>query len=459
MFKDQTERLSTTVDQKLHLLGGHVTTLTQSLDSQVNQLTHSVEGQLHLLDDRIGAVTQAFDRQVHQMSDRVDTRLELLGGRAVELADAMDRQIDRLAGTVDSKLNEISGVLSTRTNEVSAVLGNRAAELASAFETQISRFDHKVSERIDGLSSAFGERGEEIARLIGGTGETLTENLTHRLVTIKVDIERASATAAHTLDQGATSLVASFEGGVREFSTASRAPRPSCARRSMTARAIRSMRSPMRMTRCAARSAVFSTASAPRTACCSRSCRAPARASERSRPASPNVSRTSNTCLGGIVSETNRAASRVADQVGALNSVSSSTLRNAETLLEKLENQAQVLSDATEAQTRGWNEAADLLERVEARIARSLTSKREALETLTTSINGRSEELDKVTGAFRTMIEESAQRRRGQGTAHRRGAERELARLGRSDRRAIRPYPGDHRSRARSHRGRAARGL
>jgi len=46
----------------------------------------------------------------------------------------------------------------------------------------------------------------------------------------------------------------------------------------------------------------------------------------------------------------------------------------------QLEHQAQVLADATEAQTRGWNEAADLLERVEARISRSLSSKREVLD-------------------------------------------------------------------------------
>jgi ABC-type transporter Mla subunit MlaD len=370
-------------------------------------LTQNIEGQLQLLDGRISGLTSGVDRQVHELSDRVDSRLELLGRRAADLASSMDRQIDRLETTVDGKLEDISGVLSTRTSEVNAVLGTRVEELASAFEHQISQFDAKAGDRITGLSAALGERGDQFVRLLDGTGAALTENLTQRLLAIKVDIERASTTAAETLDRGATTLVQSFEGGVRDFSE-------SVARSSAELRGTVDE---------STRHSIDALANAHETVrgeiggILDRLSAANGLLQQIMSGAGQSLGALESGLakrlkdleylLGGIVSETNRAASRVADQVGALNSVSSSTLRNAENLLEKLESQAHALADATEAQTRGWNEAADLLERVEARIARSLATKRDALETLTASIGDRSEELEKVTGAFRELIEDS----------------------------------------------------
>ncbi|MBV9519184.1 MAG: hypothetical protein JO068_13795 [Hyphomicrobiales bacterium] len=407
LFNEQTERLSTTVDQKVGALGGHVANLSQSLDRQVNGLTQNIEGQLQLLDGRISGLTSGFDRQVHELSDRVDSRLELLGTRAADLTQAMDRQIDRLETTVDGKLEDISGVLSTRTSEVNAVLGTRVEELGSAFENQISQFDARVGDRINGLSAALNERGEQFVRLLDGTGSALTENLTQRLISIKVDIERASATAADTLDRGATTLVDSFEGGVRDFSES-------------VARSAAELRGTVDES---TRHSIDALANAHETVrgeiggILDRLSAANGLLQQIMSGAGQSLGaleaglakrlKDLEYLLGGIVSETNRAASRVADQVGALNSVSSSTLRNAETLLEKLESQAHALADATEAQTRGWNEAADLLERVESRIARSLASKRDALENLTVSIGDRSEELEKVTSAFRELIEDS----------------------------------------------------
>ena len=217
-------------------------------------------------------------------------------------------------------------------------------------------------------------------RLIEGTGSALTENLTQRLIGIKVDIERASATAAQTLDRGATTLVESFEGGVRSFSD-------SVARSSAELRGTVDD---------STRHSIDALANAHETVrgeiggILDRLSAANGLLQQIMSGAGQSLGaleaglakrlKDLEYLLGGIVSETNRAASRVADQVGALNSVSSSTLRNAETLLEKLESQAHALADATEAQTRGWNEAAEsartgrgahrTLARLEARCAR-----------------------------------------------------------------------------------------
>ena len=265
-----------------------------------------------------------------------------------------------------------------------------------------------MGDRIDGLSAAFGDRGDQFVRLIEGTGSALTENLTQRLIGIKVDIERASATAAQTLDRGATTLVESFEGGVRSFSD-------SVARSSAELRGTVDD---------STRHSIDALANAHETVrgeiggILDRLSAANGLLQQIMSGAGQSLGaleaglakrlKDLEYLLGGIVSETDRAASRVADQVGALNSVSK-TRRSGTPRPSSRSWRARRMRSRTRRRRRraAGTRRQNLLERVEARIARSLASKRDALENLTTAIGDRSEELEKVTGTFRDLVEDS----------------------------------------------------
>jgi hypothetical protein len=114
--------------------------------------------------------------------------------------------------------------------------------------------------------------------------------------------------------------------------------------------------------------------------------------------------------LAAITAETGSASARVAEQVEALKTVSTGTMRDAATLIYKLDEQGRLLASTTDQQTRALTDAAGLLEDVEKRVGHMLDERRSVIEGAVSAIGHRSEDLQSITQSFVSLVDEALEK-------------------------------------------------
>ena len=353
-----------------------------SLESRTEEVSLSINRASLALLDSLGHKADEIGSAIHMRGEGLAQTLsakaqevnENLGSRAMDIANTLDVRITDFEDRVVSRLENVSALLDHRGRELDTVLTNRVDDLTQVFDERGARVVSSLKERGDAIASDVAIVGQAVVHamesnsaIVSSALQTRTSELTNLLTTsgeaLQIAINNSTSNAVSTLINTNDRLKNELSGVLDRLSDAN----------VMLQHVIDSATQNLETVEDGLGERVKEIES----------------------------------ILASVAARTNRASDEVATQVSALRSVSTGTLKDATELVLRLDEQSRSVADSTQEHVRALAEASGMLERIETRVAVSLTERRQTMEQMLGLISERTDDLDGITRSFSTLVEDS----------------------------------------------------
>lgn len=385
-------------------------TISSRADAVTRALTERTADVTLALGERGAEVTKAIAERgesvTRALADSSTAMGELLNRRSEEAARLLADNADRTVERITAKAEDVAAKLEFGADIVDAKLGARALQLSDALESRIAEFEMRV-DKLDGIAGNLGAHTQSFASLFDNHTENLAATLTDRGRDIVRDIASVGTTVARALDDRATGVTAAMQRTSEEVLTAFE----------QSSGGLRDIVEKGANETVAALTSTNERLKADIVGLLDRVNESNAMLQKIVAVASTNLSGVEHGLsermkeLEGVVTvvsgETSRVTSEVAAQVSQFRSASTGALRDAADLVVRLDEHGKSLVESTRTHASALTDAAQMLERVEEKIGATLSERHASLEHLSTLIDRRTEDVESITRAFNSMVEES----------------------------------------------------
>jgi hypothetical protein len=353
-------------------------TATELLSTRMEQLAVTITDNAGAAERSLGALTIAtadtlrtsaaeVEHSLTSLSNGVTTVLKenasdverTLLGVTSEVARTFVGRADEIADAVTKRSAELTQILDEKSSELLAAIGGKSTE----FTREVTRVTDQAVKTIEAkgftFTSTMMDNSQQLARIINDAGENATRSVNEKLL----ELQRASEDAVEQSKQMARSTVTEIietHGMLSSDSTAlfERLREANVLLREVMAGAQENMGSIEHLL-------------------------------------STRVSEFVST-MDQLIERTGTTTGRMDENISAFYTLSSKVLGDLSDLAKHFEGHGQMLASAVE-----------LVDKSNHRAEESVKERREALETLLTTLNGRSEDFDQRLKRFSSLLEES----------------------------------------------------
>jgi hypothetical protein len=221
-FTAKTNEVTETMDQRLarfqEALDSRTQTLNESLSGRVMDIARTLaEGGKEVvsaLDKRINDVTGTINARGTKLAETIGAKAEeidnTLGLRAMEVANNLDTRIGRFEELLVGRAEHVTGQIETRTKAAADALNARMEQLAEAIKTNTEDAERRllgVSDEVargfvgkaDEISTAVSKRAEEMTRVLDTNSSTLLAALSDKSREFTGQVNRATEEAVRSI--------------------------------------------------------------------------------------------------------------------------------------------------------------------------------------------------------------------------------------------------------------------
>jgi hypothetical protein len=187
-------------------------TYVDGFDGRVSAKTDEVSA---TLDQRLSRFQEALDGRTQTLNDALSSRVMDIattmaeGGK--EVVAALDKRIDQVTDTINTRGIKLAETIAAKIEDIDRALGTRALDAASDLDTRITR--------IEALNAAIKTNADDAERTMLGVSAEVTRNFVGRVDEISSAISQRAAEMTGILDQNSSSLLAALTDKSQHFAT------------------------------------------------------------------------------------------------------------------------------------------------------------------------------------------------------------------------------------------------
>ncbi len=211
----RTTALSSTLDSRLsqfeEQLGGRVAAMTKSLTDGGNEVVTA-------LDNRIGHVAGSIDARGTAVADAIAAKIgdldRTLGQRALEVADNLDSRIGRFEELLVGRAETVTNQIESRTKAAADALNARMEQLNTSIKTNSAEAERSLGQLALNTTAAIRTSASEVERTLLGVSSEVSRNFVSKADEIASQVsQRTSEMATILSDRSGSVLAAIVEKG------------------------------------------------------------------------------------------------------------------------------------------------------------------------------------------------------------------------------------------------------
>jgi len=224
------------LDQRLsrfqEALDNRAQTLNDALSTQVRDIAKTMtEGGQEVvaaLDKRVSDVTETIAARGAALTDTIGAKIEdidkALGSRAMEVASSIDGRVSHFEELLIGRAEAVAQEIETRTKTAADLLharmeslGSLANSTADAIRDSASEAEHALTSVSTGVTGVLKENASEVERTLLGVSSEVARNFVGRADEIAEAVSKRSAELTRILDDKSSSLLVAIGGKSTEF--------------------------------------------------------------------------------------------------------------------------------------------------------------------------------------------------------------------------------------------------
>ncbi|MCW5681431.1 MAG: hypothetical protein KF794_09945 [Xanthobacteraceae bacterium] len=375
-----------TFDTTVKVFGNNVLAEMKGTVGAIGEVSRDT---LAAFDERVSAktseVSDAVDARIARIEQTLDTRMktlnETLSNRTMEFAKAVTDGAATTTQTVDKtiagigeyfagKSQEISTVLSERTEKIDETLGGRATQIAETLDARAAQITETMDARVGKFEEMVVNRLEHISNTIEQKGVSVADHLVHRVEQVTELMRNQAASVGMTLNELADGISKNFVERVNNITGSHEVLRNE----------VRDILSEMGNVHSLLQSTIDT-------------------ASSTLGPIETRVAEkvtAFHQTLNDAISSTRQTSEKMDAQIRDLNSSSNGVLRDVSNLTLRFEEQVRLIAASSEALATAHRE-----------IDSGIDQRRNAIEQITGILASRTSDLEERLTRFNTMLHET----------------------------------------------------
>jgi hypothetical protein len=209
-------------------------TYVDGFDSRVTIKAEEVGG---TLDQRLSRFQEALDGRTQTLSDALSARVidiaTTLAEGGKEVVTALDKRINRVTDTINNRGTELSETIAAKIEEIDRTLGNRALEVANSLDARIGRIEdlnaaikthtgeaeRALTDLSSNVSTMLKQDAGEVERALLGVSAEVARNFVGKAAEISSAVSQRAAEMALVLDTNSSSLLAALTDKSQDFAS------------------------------------------------------------------------------------------------------------------------------------------------------------------------------------------------------------------------------------------------
>ncbi|MEX1082918.1 MAG: hypothetical protein WEC82_01225, partial [Xanthobacteraceae bacterium] len=196
-------------------------TYVDGFDSRVSVKTEEISG---ALDQRLLRFQETLDGRTQTLNDALNARVMSIAATLAEggkdVVAALDKRIGEATDTISSRSTELAETLSAKIADIDQTLGTRALDVANNLDGRIGRIE-ELNEAIKTHSSDAERKLTELSlnveRTLIGVSEQVTRSFTGKAEEIAATVSKRAAEMSGILSQSSSGLLAALTEKREEF--------------------------------------------------------------------------------------------------------------------------------------------------------------------------------------------------------------------------------------------------
>ena len=207
-------------------------TYVDGFDNRVTAKAEEVSG---TLDQRLLRFQEALDGRTQTLNDALNSRVmdiaTTLAEGGKEVVAALDKRIDEVANTISSRGATLAETLGAKIADIDRTLGSRALDVASTLDSQIGRIEElnaaiktnagdaerALTELSANVSSVLKQNADDVERTLLGVSAEVARNFVGKADEIAATVSQRAEEMTRVLDQSSSSLLAALTDKSQEF--------------------------------------------------------------------------------------------------------------------------------------------------------------------------------------------------------------------------------------------------
>ena len=200
--------------------------VVDALDKRITDVTGTIASRGAALADTIGAKIEDIDKalgsRAMEVANSLDSRImrfeDLLIGRAETVTKEIETRTKNAADLLNARMEQLASSITTNAGAAERSLGSLATTTTEAIRSSASDVERSLTTLSTGVTSVLKQNATEVERTLLGVSSEVARNFVGRADEIAEAVSKRSAELTRILDDKSSTLLAAISGKSVEFS-------------------------------------------------------------------------------------------------------------------------------------------------------------------------------------------------------------------------------------------------